>query len=154
MIMLPNNSFKAAPAPLNSSVRPSMSVPDSHWYELRNSVGSRNFSVAQALISSHPDILTSCNGIGETVLHFLAIEDDLEGVAWLHERGSDLDTRNEFGTPVLFEIAQLGYEKLFQWFIEHGANIRAIDSSNQGIVEYLQDFQEHEKVAFVRRCGA
>jgi ankyrin repeat protein len=106
------------------------------------------------IISDHPAILTFRNGIGETVLHFLAVENDLEGVAWLHDRGSSLDTKNEFGTPVLFEVAQLGYEKLVLWFIEHGANIRAIDSSNQGIVEYLQEFQEHERVAFVRKCGA
>lgn len=85
-----------------------MSASDNRWCELRNLVFEREFGAAQALLASDPAIVHSRNGIGETALHYLAVEDDLEGVAWLHSKGADLDTKNEFGTPVLFEVAQLG----------------------------------------------
>lgn len=39
------------------------------------------------------------NGIGETGLHFLAVENDGAAVAWLHARGSDLNTRDPFDSP-------------------------------------------------------
>jgi ankyrin repeat protein len=62
---------------------------------------------------------------GETALHFLAIENDLEGVAWLHRKGQPIDTVDGFGEPVIFAVAQLGYKELFTWFAHTGANLNA-----------------------------
>ena len=55
-------------------------------------------------------------------------------------RGADIDTKNAFGTPVLFEVAQLAYQKLFDWFIEQGVNVKAADRDGQDIVAYLESF--------------
>ena len=63
------------------------------------------------------------NGIGETVLHFLAVENDREGVSWLHSRGFSLNETNAFGIPMIFEVAQLEYRDLFLWFTHHGADL-------------------------------
>ncbi|SUS05873.1 conserved hypothetical protein [uncultured Defluviicoccus sp.] len=90
------------------------------------------------------------NGIGETVLHFLAVEDDEAGVAWLRARGADINTKNEFGTPVLFEVASLGYKNLFTWMVEAGADARAQDAEGQDLVEHLLDYDKEEMAKWVR----
>ena len=56
------------------------------------------------------------NPLGETVLHLLVFDNDAEGIAWLHARGADLDTKNQFVTPVISEVAQLGYQDLVGGF--------------------------------------
>lgn len=70
-----------------------MSVRGSRWYPLGNTVFDRNFGGARDLTSTHPGVLTSHNGLGETAFHSLAAEDDLEEIVGLHEKGSDLDAK-------------------------------------------------------------
>lgn len=124
-----------------------MSDTERRWYELRNAVLARDFRAAEGLLRKDPGLLALRNSIGETVLHYLAVENAAEGVAWLHDKGADLDTKNEFGTPALFEVAQLGYEELFAWFVAHGANLRAVDDYGQGLVAFLA---EQRKIKMAR----
>ena len=86
------------------------------WYELRDAMAARDFATAAMFIQSHPNLTATLNGIGETVLHFLAVENDAAGVAWLHNQGADINCQNDFGIPTWFEVAQLGYRNLFLWF--------------------------------------
>ena len=117
-----------------------MTEIDSRWYDLRNLVYAGNFDGAKSLIESEPEILNFRNGIGETVLHFVAVENDLRGVAWLHAQGSDINAKNEFGTPVIFEVAQLDYQALYEWFVATGVDTDARDASGNTLVEYLREF--------------
>jgi ankyrin repeat protein len=78
-------------------------------------------------------LLSLRNGIGETALHFLAVENDMKGVAWLHARGFDLNAKNHFRNPVIFEVAQLGYKQLLLWFVENGADPNAHNAEQQDI---------------------
>jgi len=94
------------------------------WYELRNAVYAKEFGIAESLLKANPHLTDLRDGIGETVLHFLAVENDAEGVAWLHNGGSDLDTKNKFGTPVVFEVAELGYTDLLLWFAQRASTSR------------------------------
>ena len=124
-----------------------MSAIEKDWYELRNAVFAGDYKAAEELLRKNPGLLTLRNSVGETVLHYLAVENAAEGVAWLHGKGADLDTRNDFGTPVLFEVAQLGYEELFAWFVARGANLRAVDEYDQGLVAFLT---EHRRTRMAR----
>src|SRR5262245_691077 len=110
-----------------------MDKTDPAWYVFRDVVYSGDFAEAASLLSEKPALLHMMNGIGETVLHFLAVENDREGVSWLHANGADLDTKNVFGRPVLFEVASLGYKELFRWFTDNGANLRATDADGNDI---------------------
>jgi len=116
------------------------------WYELRNLVAERKFEEAAALIASEPSLRSAVNGLGETVLHYLAVENDQEGVSWLLSQGFDINTRNEFGTPAVFEVAQLDYRDLLQWFISSGADVKCQDNDGRSIKEYVLLFG-HEKIA-------
>jgi ankyrin repeat protein len=128
-----------------------METPDPRWYELRNAVYAREFEHAESLLRDSSGLVFLMNPLGETVMHFLAVEDDLEGVQWLHARGADLNTKNKFGTPMLFEVAQVASEELFSWLVEHGADINATDAEGQDILEHLEQFDLEEEIRWVRK---
>lgn len=120
------------------------------WYQLRELVAQRRFEEASSLLELSPSVRIAVNGLGETVLHYLAVENDEQGVAWLSSQGFDINTRNEFGTPVAFEVAQLDYGQLFQWFISNGADVRCRDRDGRDIKEYVLEFDQagsHKEIA-------
>ena len=51
------------------------------------------------------------NGIGETVLYFLAAEYDITDILGFKLKGPTSKVKNNFGIPVLFDVAQLGYRE-------------------------------------------
>jgi len=92
---------------------------------------------AQDLLTANPNLVELRNSIGETVLHFLAVENDLEGVRWLHARGFSLNTLNRFGEPMIFEVATLGHKDLLLWLADQDADFSVVDRANRGILAYL-----------------
>ncbi len=128
-----------------------MSNARPEWYQLRDAPENANFPDASSLLETAPSSIHETNGIGETVLHFLAVENDQSAVEWLHTRGADLNACNKFGTPLLFEVAQLGYQDLFLWLVEHGADPIRKDGQGQRIDEYLADFDQLEIIEFIKK---
>jgi hypothetical protein len=122
---------------------------DKQWYQLRNAVYSKDYSRAELLLKSAPELMTHTNRIGETVLHFLAVENDIEGVKWLKSIGFDINTKNDFGTPAIFEVAQLGYKELLIWFYENGADFAAKDGEGYSLIEYLEEWEKPDMAKFV-----
>lgn len=120
------------------------------WYDLRNAVYAKDFSKARTLLHENPHLIDLRNGIGETVLHFLAVENDIEGIAWLHKQGFGINEKNEFGTPIIFEVAGLEYKELFQWFVSEGADLEITDSDNHKILEYLEEYDNQSMIDFLK----
>ena len=77
---------------------------------------------AGRLIAADPSLLEARNGLGETVLHFLAVENAQEAVAFLIERGANINTVNDFGDTPLMDAASLNYAELCRFLLRHGAN--------------------------------
>lgn len=126
-----------------------MNDPLSTWYELRDAVGRRDFADAEKLLSAEPGLTDRRNGIGETVLHYVAVEGDMEGVAWLHAHGFDLDTANKFGTPLAFEVALTKNRDLLKWLHAQGANFEALNADGDNISEYLLEFNSTRMAEYV-----
>lgn len=105
----------------------------------------RDFEHAEALLASHPSLFDLRNSIGETVLHFLAVENELEAVAWLFARGFSLKTQNTFGTPMVFEVAGGGHRELLLWLARHGADLSAVDRKNQTLFAFLRRPRDVER---------
>ena len=97
-----------------------------------------------------PSLIETRSGIGETALHYLAVENRQDAVEWLHARGADLNTTNNFGTPLVFEVALLGYEGLFQWLTAHGADVNHRNADGLGMEEYLIESGKPAMVEFIR----
>lgn len=130
---------------LPSCLAASQLTTDSIWYELRNAVYSRQFSHAESLLIAMPGLFELCNSIGETVLHFLAVENDLEGVKWLYAHGLSLNTKNRFGQPMVFEVASAGHKEMVLWLAEHGAEFSVADRSARDILTYLRRGRDEER---------
>ncbi|MEI6232001.1 MAG: ankyrin repeat domain-containing protein [Planctomycetota bacterium] len=67
-----------------------------------------NFAVndpklARKLVKEHPEVLNLRTAIGETALHYLAIENYSDAVQLLIDLGADVNVENEFGKTVLHE---------------------------------------------------
>jgi hypothetical protein len=131
-----------------------MGYTEPAWLEFRDVVYGGDFARAGEMLRDKPEVLHMVNGIGETVLNFLAVEDARDGVAWLHAQGADINTKNAFGQPVVFEVAQLSYKELFTWFKERGANLRATDGDGNDLVSYLLEYDHPEMAEWVRTDGA
>jgi ankyrin repeat protein len=130
-----------------------MGSTDQRWYAFRNAVRRGDYDEAQKLLDRDLKLLDLRNGTGETVLHFLAVENERNCVAWLRLRGADIDTKNRHGTPVLFEVARLHHKELFAWFVDAGADLKAVDRYEQDLVEHLEEFDQTDMAAFVRQFG-
>lgn len=120
------------------------------WYEFRNAVWESDYALAQDLLEKHPQLVSMCNDIGETVLHYLAVEDVVAGVEWLYANGFSLDTKNNFGTPMLFEVAMFASQDLFLWLVRHGANTNVRDKDGNDIFAHLIDNEKPEIAEFVK----
>lgn len=126
-----------------------MSVNRSEWNKLRDALEQGEFVAAANFLQSTPDLIHARNGIGETVLHFLAVEENLAAVEWLHTRGADLNAKNGFGVPLQFEVALLEYLDLFVWLLEHGADRSAKTADGEVLEEFLADHNSSAMLDFV-----
>ena len=123
------------------------------WIELRALVAGRKFEEAAALLALKSSVRTAFNGLGETVLHYQAVENDQEGVSWLASQGFDINTPNKFGTPVVFEVALLDNRDLLRWFVFAGADLKCLDREGQNIKEYVLDFGYEETAKHLESLG-
>jgi len=126
-----------------SDVRP-------EWYQLRDALEQADFVTAAALAEKDPRLIDERNGIGESVLHFLAVENNQPAVKWLHARRADLNATNEFGIPLLFEVAELGYRDLLVWLLKHGADPAKRKSDGQALDEHLAERGKADMIAFIK----
>lgn len=127
-----------------------MTSTNPEWYRFRDAVETGDHTGANKLLEQTPSLIDRRNSIGETVLHFLAVENHQPGVDWLLREGADPNPINGAGTPLLFEVALLGYKDLFLFLVENGADPGVKHSEGQSIVEYLMEFEKADMIAFVK----
>lgn len=85
---------------------------------------------AQQMLSENPELITEKNGIGETVFHYVVIENALPEAKWLFENGSNINNQNDFGRTPLSEAACLGYQKMCEFLLSSGADPAIRDTYN------------------------
>ena len=64
--------------------------------------------LARKLVAEHPEVLSLRTGLGETALHYLAVENYADAVQLLIDLGADVNVRNNFGKSPLQEAVQVG----------------------------------------------
>ena len=90
-----------------SSVRRSVGKEDA--YRLIRTCCS-SLKEAGDLLDAEPSLLDERTGLWETPLHYLAVEDEVDAVRFLHLRGASLGVRNDFGDSPLSEALSLGHK--------------------------------------------
>lgn len=83
---------------------------------------------AATLLDAEPALLEARDGIGETALHYLAVEGELSAVRFLHERGADIEARNEFGESALDAALRLAHGAVARYLLDHGADVHGTDA--------------------------
>jgi ankyrin repeat protein len=124
--------------------------PAYFWYTFRDACAQGLYDEAEGLLNAHPSLRTATNRVGETVLHWLAVENHLEAVAWLHARGFAIDGSNHFGTPMFFEVAFLGYHDLLRWLAERMDFTALMDMEDRDVFAYLAERTEDPSSDFLR----
>jgi len=76
---------------------------------------------ARKLVKDHPEVLNLRIGIGETALHYLAVENCAEAVQLLVDLGADVNVKNEFGKSALEEAVQVEAKETIEVLRRAGA---------------------------------
>jgi len=77
---------------------------------------------ADALLAEHPELLAGRWILGETPLHFLAVESHPTGVRWFAEHGIDVNAPNDFGDTALLDAVSLQNLPMVELLLSLGAN--------------------------------
>jgi ankyrin repeat protein len=75
------------------------------------------------MLKEEPGLISSRDGLGETPLHYLCVENHLEAVRALIRYGSEVNTVNNCGGTPLSEAASLGYTDLVAYLLSVGAKL-------------------------------
>ena len=109
---------------VNKDVKPLGPFKDARFYMLRNAAAMDNWDDVDMLIGADPSILDATNGLDETALHFLVVENRFEAVKGLAARGSDVNGRPNNISPIE-EAAQMGHYEMVDQLIRLGAKVPA-----------------------------
>jgi ankyrin repeat protein len=88
-------------------------------------------------LRAEPELLEERTGLGETPLHFLTVENQLDAVAVLVDAGAQVNTINSCGGTPLSEAASLGYVEMVNFLLSRGASL---------VIEGQQEPVLHEAV--------
>ena len=103
------------------------------------------------LLDAEPQLLNARTGLGETPLHYLAVEDHLEAIkALVEKKNAEVNTLNDFGGSPLSEAAGLGHVELVRYLLGAGAKLNipgqkesvlhaAVRSGNAELVKVVLD---------------
>lgn len=90
-------------------------------------------------------VRTNRNNLGESMLHWYAIEGDSTVLKKLIDLGFDVNATNMFGRTPLFECVVIGRWEIAELLLEHGARTDIPDQNNEDVFAYLEDGGEHSK---------
>lgn len=89
---------------------------------------------ARSLLAAHPDLRDRRWTLGETALHFLAVEGFIEGVRFCCENGFDTNATNKFGDPPLVDVATLGALDMASLLLDYGADPNAKSDARENVL--------------------
>jgi ankyrin repeat protein len=96
--------------------------------------GFENLNTAAQLLDDFPSLIDEKTSLGETALHYLAVENQLEAVRFLYQRGANINTANNCGGTPLSEAASLGYVELVKFLLEKGARTQGLFGTGDPIL--------------------
>jgi ankyrin repeat protein len=95
------------------------------------SLACQSSEKAESLLLKHPGIIRIRCDIGETVLHYLAIENKVEAVEMLIRHGADVNNKTLNRETPLHHAAMLGYADMTRLLLNAGADANALTDSQE-----------------------
>lgn len=90
-------------------------------------------------------VLANRNGLGESMLHWYAIEGDPAVIAKIIGIGFDVNATNEFGRTPLFECVMIDRWEVVELLLAHGARTDIRDQNDEDVFACLDEGGEQEK---------
>lgn len=109
---------------------------------------------AVSLLELHPGLINARWIHEETALHFLAIENYIDGVAFLAEHGATIDATNEFGDTALIDVCGLGNVEMAALLLRWGANPNARSKTADNLLHGAVERGDVRLVALLLNAGA
>jgi len=109
-----------------------------------------NIELLKEIIENQPEIVNEKDQSGNYLLHYATIEDNMEAIGLLLNKGADIEAKNYFSATPL-QIATLKVNlNLVKFLIERGARLEVFDTNNnllfdsssgegQEMIKYLLD---------------
>lgn len=83
------------------------------------------------VLNAEPELLEERTGLGETPLHYLAVENHLDAVkALVEEKGAEINTLNNCGESPLSQASRLGYLDLVKYLLSKEASLSLPEDSD------------------------
>lgn len=82
-------------------------------------------------------VLAIRNGVGESMLHWYAIEGELAVIEKIIGLGFDVNATNEFGRTPLFECVMIERWEVVELLLAHGARTDLRDQNDEDVFAYL-----------------
>lgn len=99
-------------------------------------------------------VISNRSGLGETMLHWYAIEGDPDVLEKIIGLGFEVNTTNEFGQTPLFESAIIGRWDNVEVLLKHGADVSIRNKNDETIFDYLEEKPESiRKLKELSNCG-
>jgi len=90
-------------------------------------------------------VLENRNGLGESMLHWYAIEGDPTVLEKIIGLGFDVNATNKFGRTPLFECAEIERWDIVELLLTNGARTDIRDQNEEDVFVYLEESGDHEK---------
>ncbi len=112
-----------------------------------------SIDAGRRLLASEPNLIEARTGLGETPLHYLAVEDQLDAVRVLVESGANVNTVSNVGGTPLSEAALLGYAELVTYLLSVGARL-SIEGQSELVLHQAAASRSLETARALLRAGA
>lgn len=119
-----------------------MSPRDPTFYEIRHLLLNEP-AAGLRRIRSDRKLLDVRSGLGETLLHWLAVENQLSLVQALIDLGAEEDPVNNFGSTPLLEAAQLGLTELCLLLLAKGAQVSHKNEAGTSVIASAVHLKRH-----------
>jgi ankyrin repeat protein len=84
--------------------------------------------------------MASRTGIGETMLHWYAIEGSDKVLEKLIHLGFDVNTQNKFGNTPIMEASLIGKWDNVKVLLKYGANLKITNNNGDDYFRYMTEF--------------
>jgi ankyrin repeat protein len=121
---------------------------DPRFYAFRDIVRS-DLAAAAAMLAADPELVRLRNELGETAMHYLAVENRPQEVAWLITRGAEVDPQNQFQQTPLMEVAALGLLNICRLLVSRGANYRYVNARGESVLSSAASTDQEEIVEYL-----
>ncbi len=121
--------------------------------DLSLAIRQGNLAVVRAIVEKNPALVKSGDDSGFTPLHIAATAGHVDIIAYLLDRGADLEARTAGGQTPVFQTVPLASQEAFAYLLKKGANLNARDNQGKTILQFALAWRRPAMVDLILQRG-